>query len=265
MEKLKLILNAHGIQWSQWQDAMASNERVVELKADNSVFWLKKAAPPRGYWRYRVLNLFSFLLRLPLLKAVPQPGGNMAIQNGVMRIKTLTSLGVLVPELIVYDDSWLLIKHAGTSIVDVMKHPETSQARKQRIFGACLAAIKNLHLENQYLSQAFIRNMLLHDERTMQVAFIDFEDDPLTVMNLPEAQARDLLLFVNSTARFFIEDVSFFNQSIQQFLRGHDPAMIKALRTTNSRMQWMTRVPFQKLLGHDYQKLKIGILALKHL
>lgn len=265
MDELRTILSLRGINWSEWQEAMNSAERVVELKAGNTVFWLKKAAPPRGYWRYRALNFFSWLLRLPLLKAVPQPGGSIAIQNGVMRIETLSSLGQLVPELVAFDNNWLLIKHAGTSIIDAMKHPETSQAHKQKLFNACLIAIKQLHFKGQYLSQAFIRNMLLHDATTMQVAFIDFEDDPLTVMSLPEAQARDLLLLVNSTARFFVDDTEFFNQSIQQFLTGHDPAMIKALKTTTQRLQWITRIPFQKILGHDYQKLKVGIMSLKDL
>lgn len=265
MDELSSLLNTHGIKQSQWIAAMNSAERVIEIKTDDAVYWLKKAAGARGFWRYKALNFFSWILRLPLLRAVPQPGGNVAIQNGIKRIKILTSHGILVPELIAYEDSWLLIKHAGTSIVDEMKQASTSQHKRQQLFKACLTAIKSAHLKGQYLSQAFIRNMLLYDQQTMQISFIDFEDDPLKVMTLPESQARDLLLLVNSTARFFTEDTEFFNQVIQQFLIGHDPEMIKALRLTTNRMQWITRIPCQKLFGHDYQKLKVGLLALKNL
>lgn len=263
--QLKALLTQHGVTWSQWQEAMDSEDRIVAIITNQGNYWLKKAAPARGFFRYHALNLFSRILRLPLLKAVPQPGGNAAIQTGVNRIKALDSCDVLVPQIIIHDDSWLLTRDVGTSIIDELKSTATHQARRQQLFKACLSSIKEVHLKNQYLSQAFIRNMLLHNEQSMQVAFIDFEDDPLTVMGLPEAQARDVLLFVNSTARFFVEDDIFFNNSIQQFLSGHDATMITALRSTASRLQWITRIPLQKLFGHDYQKLKTGILALKKL
>ena len=59
-----------------------------------------KAAPARGIFRYHALNLFSWLLRLPLLKAVPQPGGQAAIANEVKRIHALTAAGVPVAPLV---------------------------------------------------------------------------------------------------------------------------------------------------------------------
>ena len=203
-------------------------------------------------------------MRLPLLKAVPQPGGNQAISNEVKRIKQLNTAGVLVPLIVAFDNNWLLIKNAGHSIVDQMKDSTVSQSTKQQLFQSCLSAIKSLHQNQQYLSQGFIRNMLV-DSHSNQIAFIDFEDDPLEVMSLPQAQARDLLLLVNSTARFFVEDIEFFNRAIQQFIKDHDPDMVKALKTTADSLQWITKVPFQGLWGHDYQKLKVGILALKNI
>jgi len=264
-DQLKTQLEQHGIAICKWRTAMDSNQRIAKITNKQGSYWLKKAAPSRGVFRYHALNLFSRLLRLPLLKAVTQPGGNTAIANEIKRIQSLASLGILVPEIVAYADSWFLIKDIGTSIIKTMKQKSTTQNRRQQLFIACLKAIKHVHNRNQYLSQAFIRNLLLHDEQSMQVAFIDFEDDPLSVMNLAQAQARDVLLLVNSTARFFVEDAAFFIDSIQKFLTGHDPEMIEALRTTANRMQWITRIPFQKLFGHDYQKLKTGILALKNL
>jgi tRNA A-37 threonylcarbamoyl transferase component Bud32 len=249
---------------NQWKVIMGSTERIEKITSTKGVFWLKKTTPARGIFRYHALNFFSWLMRLPLLKAVPQPGGNKAIANEVNRIKQLTNAGVSVPELLAFDDSWLLIKDAGQSIIKTMKQSDTTQSTRQKLLQTCLDAMKELHKKNQYLSQGFIRNMLL-DEPTQTIIFIDFEDDPLTVMSLSHAQARDVLLLVNSTARFFVEDIEFFNRAIQQFIKGHNPEMVKALKITADRMQWITKVPFQGLLGHDYQKLKVGILALKNI
>ncbi|WP_223786668.1 hypothetical protein [Marinicella meishanensis] len=259
------IIKPLGIDAATWQQAMEATDRVVQLTTTAGTYWLKKAAPARGIFRYHALNLFSWLLRLPLLKAVPQPGGQAAIANEVKRLQTLMAAGVPVAPLVAHADDWLLIKDVGTSIIRAMKNPRTEQPRRQALFQACLQAIKAVHQQGQYLSQAFIRNLLLQDAESLSVAFIDFEDDPLTVMSVAEAQARDVLLLVNSTARFFVNDTAFFQSAIEQFMQGHDAAMIDALRTTANRMQWISRVPFQGLLGHDYQKLKVGILALKDL
>ncbi|VAW44758.1 hypothetical protein MNBD_GAMMA03-1563, partial [hydrothermal vent metagenome] len=137
--------------------------------------------------------------------------------------------------------------------------------RIRKLFGNCLDAIKQLHQQDQYMSQGFVRNMLKVSDNPVQIGFIDFEDDPLTVMNLPQAQARDLILFINSTARFFVGDSEFFQQQIHKFLEGHKPAVINNIQKTNDKLLWVTKVPFQKALGHDYQKLKIGILSLQNL
>ncbi len=261
-EEVSKLLKHLEMTQEQWQSAMNSAERIEQIGSSKDIYWLKKAAPPRGVFRYHALNFFSWLLRIPLLKAVPQPGGNQAINNEINRINQLAEAGISVPQIMARDKDWLLIKDVGQSIIKTLKQKDTSQSVRQHLFQSCLGALKHLHLKQQYLSQAFIRNMLI-DSETQTITFIDFEDDPIEVMSLAEAQARDVLLLVNSTARFFVQDQMFFNQAIQHFLTDHQPAVIDALKTTTSRMQWITKIPFQGLFGHDYQKLKVGILALK--
>jgi len=64
-----------------WQTALDSKERIENIKSqDGTVYWLKKSAPARGVVRYWVLNFFAKILRTPLLKAVPQKGGQIALK-----------------------------------------------------------------------------------------------------------------------------------------------------------------------------------------
>jgi len=246
-----------------WQQALESKERIIKIISNNKeIYWLKKSAPGMGVFRYHGLNIFSSLLRLPLLKAVPQKGDQMALDIEVKRIECLHDNGVLTPKVIAKEPGWLLLKNLGESIIDDMKAHRHNQTRMRKLFSHCLVAIKQLHLKNQYLSQGFVRNMLMIDEDRGTVGFIDFEDDPLTVMNLQQAQGRDLLLFINSTARFFVKDSEYFRNQIHEFLDGHNPKVIASIRNTNKKLMWITKLPFQKILGHDYQKLKTGILAL---
>jgi len=263
-QTLNDLFASTGIAREQWQQAMNSNTRIAQLDTPQGTFWLKKSAPPRGEFRYHALNFFSWIMRLSLLKAVPQPGGKAAIAMEINRIEQLTQSGALVPEVISSSDDWLLIRHAGDSIVNTLKSADTIQCQRQYLFKRILVALRRIHHNQQYLSQAFIRNILL-DQQQDRIVFIDFEDDPLAVMSLADAQARDLLLLINSTARFFINDQAFFHRCIQGFLSDHDPQVIETLRIASQRLQWVTRIPFQRLFGHDYQKLKTGILALNGL
>jgi len=143
-----------------------------------------------------------------------------------------------------------------------MKANRTNIPLIRHYFKICLNGIKQVHLKKQYLSQGFVRNIVKIKD-SEEVGFIDFEDDPIQVLSLEQAQARDLLLFVNSTARFFVKDEEFFNQQIHEFVKGHNQQVIDYIKETNKKLFWITKLPFQKLLGHDYQKLKTGILALK--
>lgn len=264
LQQLKNVLQQHGISDEQWLSANNDPERVVKIETEKGNYWLKKAAPARGIFRYYGLNLFSKLLRLPLLKAVPQPGGEAAISNELNRITHLKANHIAVPAVISHDKQWLLIEDAGVSIIKELKSKSVTQQRRQELFAMCLSAIKEVHRKSQYLSQGFVRNMVLNPH-TQEVVFIDFEDDPLEVMSLPDAQARDLLLFVESTARFFIEDQGFFQQQVHNFLDAHEPKMVSSLKQTVERLQWVTKMPFQKWLGHDYDKLKISIMAMSGL
>jgi tRNA A-37 threonylcarbamoyl transferase component Bud32 len=260
------IIKDKGITEENWKNALASKERIIKLISSNGeLFWLKKSAPARGIFRYHVLNLFSKILRTPLLKAVPQHGGKLALKTELLRINTLKKNGVLVPEICAHSEDWILLKNLGSSIIDDMKENRKDQVRMRTLFSACLKSIKKLHLSNQYMSQGFVRNLLMVDESKGQIGFIDFEDDPISVMTLEQAQARDLLLFINSTARFFVNDSDYFNQQIHIFLEGHSNEVINSIKNTNDKLLWITKLPLQKYLGHDYQKLKIGIQALSNI
>lgn len=260
------ILDKLTIDQSKWEQALASKERIERITTNNGkVFWLKKSAPARGVFRYYALNLFSKLLRVPLLKAVPQKGGQIALDLEVKRINALSKNSILVPEIVAKDKGWILLKDLGESIIDDFKNNRQDKPRAQKLFTHCLVAIKQLHHKGQYMSQGFARNMLKVSNEPVEIGFIDFEDDPLTVMNLAQAQARDLILFINSTARFFVKDRKFFQHQIHKFLDGHNLDVISNIKKTNDSLLWVTKLPFQKALGHDYQKLKIGILALHNL
>ncbi len=162
----------------------------VELFHDTSVgsVIVKGQRAQRPAWRYRLLNGLARLIRLPLLKAAPAHGGARAQRIEVDRLRRLAAAGVPVPQVLHAEDEFFVQSWLGETRLDQLLRRGDALVWWQR----GLRALVDLHARDQYLSQAFARNFIARGDA---LAMIDFEDDPLEVMTLEQAQARDWLAF----------------------------------------------------------------------
>lgn len=67
---------------------------------------------------------------------------------------------------------------------------------------AAMQSIAQAHARGAYFGQPLPRNLTWDGEK---VGFIDFEEDPLEVMDLSEAQARDWLMFGYGVAKYYAD------------------------------------------------------------
>jgi tRNA A-37 threonylcarbamoyl transferase component Bud32 len=156
---------------------------------------VKRQRPARGAWRAHAVNLFARLFGLRLLQAVPAHGGAKGQAIEVERLQRLAAAGVRVPTVLHVDPAFVVIEHfEGTSLVELV---EAGGAAGFDAWQSGLAALVELHGRGGYLSHAFARNFIATDAG---LAMIDFEDDPLEAMSVDEAQARDWLAYLHSTA-----------------------------------------------------------------
>ena len=166
--------------------------KVVDVAAGRVV--VKRQRPRRGAWRERTLGVLARALGLPLLQPAPARGGAAAQATEAARLRTLAAAGVRVPELLHVDPGFLVLEHlAGPSLVRLIEEggPAAFDAWQRG-----LAALADVHRRGGHLSHAFARNFIVTETG---LATIDFEDDPLEVMALAEAQARDWLAYLHST------------------------------------------------------------------
>ncbi|MEO8078974.1 MAG: hypothetical protein ABI641_00495 [Caldimonas sp.] len=165
---------------------------VVETAAGPVVVKAQRRA--RSVWRGRAVNVLARTFGLGLLQAVPAHGGAAAQAIEVERLGRLRTAGVKVPRVLRVEPDFIVLEHvAGPSLVDVI------QARPADLqpWARGLAAVVDVHVRGAYLSQAFARNVLVAADGSL--VMIDFEDDPLEVMTLDQAQARDWLTYLHST------------------------------------------------------------------
>jgi tRNA A-37 threonylcarbamoyl transferase component Bud32 len=150
----------------------------------------------RSARRYRVLNGFAWLARMPLLKAAPAHGGARAQAIEVLRLRRLAEAGVAVPRVLHVEHDFFVQSWLGEARLDKLLRRKSAMVWWQR----GLHTLVDVHARDQYLSQAFARNFVAVGDT---LAMIDFEDDPLEVMTLEQAQARDWLAYLHASALAF--------------------------------------------------------------
>lgn len=200
---------------------------------------VKGQRPPRSAWRYRLLDAVAAAIGEPLLRAAPVLGGGEAQATEVRRLRALAAAGVNVPEVLHVDPEFFVQRWLGDQRLDERLHRGDPQALDAWQRG--LRCLVDLHERGQAASQAFTRNFIVQGDR---LALIDFEDDPLQIMTLEQAQARDWLAYLHSTAREMprtLITVAATDLLRAELARERDPVRRQVVASAR-RLAWLGRI-----------------------
>ena len=230
--------------------------------------WLKKAGPRHGRLRYHLLAAIAGLLRLDVLKPVPNPGGNAAIAIEARRLRALGALGLRVPVVLAEQADGLLISdlgESGSGAVVLRERLDQAAADEPTALLAVwregLEAIATAHARGAYLSQAFDRNLMRCPDGV--VGYIDFEDDPGETLSVVECQVRDWLSYLHSTA-VMVRAASpqaagaLWHAALAQA----DPEVRERIGLAAQRMRWLRHLPASRRWGRDTQRVRAAALLL---
>lgn len=159
--------------------------------------WLKRyEAGPRRL-RLWLLNRVVAWLRVPSLRAAPARCGDAARQLEQRRLVELAEREVRVPQVLQSGESELLLADLGPTLAARLRG--AGQPRRLQLLAQAAEAIAATHARGACLGQPLARNITVDDAG--RVGFLDFEEDPLEVMTLGQAQCRDWLLFAAGSVR----------------------------------------------------------------
>ena len=202
---------------------------------------VKGQRPARGPWRFRVLSALASITRNPLLRPVPAPGGPAAQAIEIRRLQTLSAAGVRVPRVLHQAaDYFVMSRIEGPSLG---AHFAVSATEALSAVARGLGGLCELHARGQYLSQGFARNILEVDGA---LHFIDFEDDPLQVMDLPDAQARDLLTFMLSAVWASRASRADLMAVWRQACLHVSPEVLARVRRATQGLAWLRHLPTER-------------------
>lgn len=237
-------------------------ERRVEIvdTAEGKLL-VKGQRPLRGPWAHRALNLFARLAGVPYLKAVPVHGGARSQAIEVRRLQELHAAGVSVPQVHHVGPDYFVMSYLGSNDLARALREQGAQA-----YGLWLAAMEHLllvHARGQYLSQCFARNIIVSNRFE---GLIDFEDDPLEVMTLEQAQARDWLIYLQSTLWNLALDQERLDAALRSVLERESAPVRAVLRHAAGRLGWLRHLPTnRKIWGKDFVSLQGVAAAMRRL
>lgn len=236
---------------------------VASYRLGNEQVWLKKAGAPHGTGRYRAMAVLATLMRLDVLRPVPNPGGQEAIATEVRRLRDLAGQGLRVPTVLAAQDEGFLMRHLGRPAQhtpslgnEIDGAVSAGPAAVLALWQQGLEAIAQVHASGNCLSQAFARNLVRCPDGV--VGYIDFEDDPAAVLPLPVCHARDALCYAHSTA-IYLRQVGALDdaRALWTAWLSSGSAELQAVMTASiQRMGWMGYLPQSRRLGRDMQRVR---------
>ncbi|KLT73167.1 hypothetical protein PL75_04485 [Neisseria arctica] len=225
------------------------------ILADGLNVWVRKTGKTIPQWRYTLLSILSRSLNLGALQPVPNPGGRAALKIEARRLRQLSRHHIRVPRLLAEADNGLMFTHIGDHTL--LHYIENSPDRLE-YWQQGLDAIDNVHKQNQYLSQAFARNMIVCEDGI--IGFIDFEDDPGDYLTIERCQSRDYLCYLHSTA-IWLRKHNLLNQASaiwQQHQNTLSNDIATAINSSIKPINWMRHLQARKW-GSD--TLRLSALA----
>lgn len=213
--------------------------------------WLRKVGKTVPQWRYALLGIISRRLKLGALQPVPNLGGQTALDTEAGRLKSLAALGIAAPRLLAQQNGGLLFSHLGdTTLLHELEHADNPTASWQD----GLDAIAAVHAKHSYLSQAFVRNIIRMPQGG--IGFIDFEDDPGSVMSVENCQIRDWLCYLQSSVSW-LKQRGFMDETVAVWQRHEQllpPEIRRQLHRSAKKIAFLRGIESERF-GNDTLRL----------
>ncbi|MGE8397578.1 MAG: hypothetical protein ACN6NT_08245 [Comamonas sp.] len=243
---------------------------VMRYHEGNETLWVKRAGALNPRWRYRLLAAVAKAFKVPVLSPVPNPGGKVAVATEVQRLQDFASRGLRAPQVLAFNEDGFVMRHLGVPGMATPSLGDEMEAAIPRGAAAVLAlwkqglqSISKVHKAGTTLSQAFARNLVRCPDGV--IGYIDFEDDPAAHLPLPVCQARDALCYAHSTAWILAQSDALpeARKHWKAWVQTLAPDARTVLRETVARMAWAGRLPLDRKLGRDGQRIRMAFDLLR--
>lgn len=228
-------------------------KRLFKIEWDGGVYWLKQPTRPKRprVWPARLLKAAAWLFKLDILKPTMRMGTLHDLHIEQARVAEWNRLGLPAPALVAHGDDWFLMRDCGTILPVAL--PGLTPGEQTDILQRTLDTLQGVHARGACHGRPMIKDIALSPSG--DITLLDFEETPLDVMSLEQAQARDLLVFLSSVPSELLTD-SLVANTVQKATPPVQQVLVKCLRVLR---------PFIGLLGRSRQPLLRRMAQLGHM
>ena len=215
--------------------------------------WLKQYGESSRAVALGLLNFVANRFQLDALRPPPHRGGDAARETEARRLAELQAQGVNVPHVIGSGHASQGLGDTASSFNTCLR--QAADAGPEALVSAAMEAIVAAHAKGAYFGQPLPRN-LTWDGRA--IGFIDFEEDPLEVMDLAQAQARDWLMFGYGVAKYYEHRPEQLQALMAAAMDGEDAPVLAHAHEVSGRLQRLAR--YSMKMGRSARALAHAIV-----
>ncbi|MGY5803397.1 serine/threonine protein phosphatase [Rhizobium sp. LEGMi12c] len=174
---------------------VSGSSRVERVPLSARQVWIKRYGTKRpSAWRL-LQAVFSRIVPVAFLRPCAYLSPRQMVERETRRIGLFSREGIAVPELLYASNGTLVLGDAGITVqCRLVQLKESDPIAHDDLMVVCAAELGRLHAKGLCHGRPYPRDMFFVGNR---LGFMDFEEDPQTVMPLEVAQARDIwLLFL---------------------------------------------------------------------
>jgi len=193
---LQSITHANDLHFFILEKILPNSPRIKAFEWHGKKYWLKKSTLHKFYyleWLGREIGALT--IPITFLKPTPyRTKSPLDIEKG--RLLQCEQLNIKCPRLVEYDKDWLIATDEGVSAEDCIRRLPANQ--KYEFVLKLLRTILDNQKKGFYHGRYYLRDMLISSKG--EISVFDFEENPLYIMNLEEAKAREIFHFIVSVS-----------------------------------------------------------------
>ncbi|MBL4767998.1 MAG: hypothetical protein JKY94_09835 [Rhodobacteraceae bacterium] len=171
--------------------------RIAKTQFEGTAAWIKRPEKQRS-------NIYSFLhwglsFFLPsALQPTGAHGGMPSLLDEATRLRAFRAASVRVPDVLEVTDKHIVLSDCGPQLLGILRET-TDRHSRQKLLEKAMRNLADLHVQGLTHGRPHLKDMTLLEGN---IFLLDLEENPLAVMSLGAAQARDVWLLLASSTEF---------------------------------------------------------------
>lgn len=171
--------------------------RIEKIQFEGKPAWIKRPEAQRSNFYSSLHKGFRYFLPAAL-QPTGAKGGMPSLLQEAARLKAFAAASVRVPEVFEIADEHIVLSDCGPQLRHILQHSD-DVSFKWQLLEKAMTNLAELHGHGLTHGRPHLKDMTLLAD---QIYLLDLEENPVAVMDLKYAQARDVWLLLASSNEF---------------------------------------------------------------